>query len=40
MRGRQHTGQVETDEMENGNGKLKRKAENGKAEIWKWLSAI
>ena len=37
-------GQVETDETENGNGKLKRKTEtesgNGKAEIWKWSSAI
>ena len=35
-------GQVETDETENGNGKLKRKTEtesgNGKAEIWKWSS--
>ena len=37
-------GQVETDETENGNGKLKRKPEtesgNGKAEIWKWSSYI
>ena len=36
------TGQVEMDETENGNGKLKRKTEtesgNGKAEIWKWSS--
>ena len=35
-------GQVETDETENGNGKLKQKTEtesgNGKAEIWKWSS--
>ena len=37
-------GQVETDETENGNGKLKWKTEtesgNGKAEIRKWLSQI
>ena len=37
-------GQVETDETENGNGKLKRKTEtesgNGKAEIRKWSSQI
>ena len=37
-------GQVETDEMENGNGKLKRKTEtesgNGKAEIRKCSSQL
>ena len=37
-------GRVETDETENGNGKLKRKTEtesgNGKAEIWKWSSNL
>ena len=37
-------GQVEMDETENGNGKLKRKTEiesgNGKAEIWKWSPQI
>ena len=35
---------METDETENGNGKLKRKTEmesgNGKAEIWKWSSQL
>ena len=38
------TGQVETEETENGNGKLKRKTEaesgNGKAEIGKWSSTF
>ena len=37
-------GQVETEETENGNGKLKRKTEaeigNGKAEIGKWSSTF
>ena len=37
-------GQVETDETENGNRKLKRKTEtesgNGKAENWKWSSQL
>ena len=37
-------GQVETDETENGIGKLKRKTEtesgNGKAEVRKWSSQI
>ena len=37
-------GQVETEETENGNGKLKRKTEaesgNGKAEIGKWSSIL
>ena len=40
----QHAGQVETEETENGNGKLKRKTEaeigNGIAEIGKWSSTI
>ena len=37
-------GQVEMDEMENRNGKQKRKTEmesrKGKAEIWKWSAEI
>ena len=39
-----YMGQVETEETENGNGKLKRKTEaeigNGKAEIGKWSSTF
>ena len=40
----QKSGQVETEETENGNGKLKQKTEaesgNGKAEIGKWSSIL